>query len=101
MTKKQTPPEQAPLVLPYTHKLARPFVYGSETHTEIVIEEELTGGGLFEVLNEKNQGDQTLRLLSELTGWPDPKVKALPAREVVALAEVANRFLPSGQQTGK
>jgi hypothetical protein len=102
MAKTKTPaPVLPPLDLPYTHRFVKPFVFGSETHTEIVISDELTGGALFEVMNEENQGDQTLRLISELTGWPDPKVKALPAREIIALAGVANRFLPAGPGTGK
>lgn len=102
MSKTTAPATPAPeeLELPYTHQFRKPFKFGTETHTEVVLEHELTGGDILDAMNEKREGDRVLRLLSALTGWPDPKVKAIPAREFLALGELVGRFLPSGLPTG-
>lgn len=104
MSKNPTAPATAPveeeILLPYTHKFAKPFRYGTETHTEVVIDHEPTAGDLADIMNEKKPGDQFIRMVSCATGWPDPMVKALPGREVLEITKVVNHFLPSGLPTG-
>ena len=90
--------------LPHTLKLSKPFRYGlsetAEVVDHVVIEKELTGGDLVSITNEKRDGERLLRMVSALTGWPDPKVKMMSARDFLAVSEVGQSFLPSGLVTG-
>jgi len=88
------------ITLPHTVTLARPFTYGTETVSTVVIEDELDAGQMADIMNEKKQGDQTLRMVAAATGWPDPKVKMLKARDLMAITAVVNHFLPAGPVTG-
>lgn len=89
------------ITLPHTVKLSKPFKFGPETHTEVIFERELTGGDIAYAQNAGDKaGDFTLRLLEKSTALPEPLLKALPAKDYLALAAVAQSFLPSGPGTG-
>ena len=90
----------AEIKLPHTVTFTTPLVWGKETITEVVIEKEPSAGDLVEIMNEKKQGDQFLRMVATATGWEDPKVKALSARDVLAISKVVQAFLPDGPVTG-
>ena len=81
-------------------KLKTPFMYGEETITEVPLNP-LNTGHMIDIMNEKGEGNQALRLISGVTGWPDPKVKKIPLEDFLTLAKEAKSFLPSGLQTGK
>lgn len=87
--------------LPHTVELRSPLTWGKETITEVVIERELNAGDLADVMNEAKPGDQFIRLVSAATGWPDPQVKVLSARDVMAISGVVQSFLPDGLGIGK
>jgi len=87
--------------LPHTITLGRPFEYGSERVTQVVIEDELDAGQMADIVNEPKPGSQMIRMVAAVTGWPDPKVKMMKGRDLLAVCEVVNSFLPSGPKIGK
>lgn len=83
--------------LPHTITLAKPFQYGSELITTATIEKEPLGGDLVNMLNEKGDGNRTLRITADMLGWPDAKVKMLGAKDFIDIQAVTSAFLPGGQ----
>ena len=88
------------ITLPYVLKLKAPFEWGQESVTEVAVRHEPTAGDLANAMNEKKQGDQALRLVSAVTGWEEPKVKAMGGRDFLAVSAVVTAFLPAGPGTG-
>jgi hypothetical protein len=39
-------------------------------------------------------------MVSACTGWPDPKIKLIKARDLLAIVEVIKPFLEGGQEIG-
>lgn len=94
--------EPAELELPYTVKLSKPFKWGeTEVITEVVFEREPTGA---DMVYAQNAGDKvgvfTLRLLERTSGLSEPQLKALPMRDYMKLAQVAQNFLIGGPGIG-
>lgn len=93
-------PEVVEIVFPHTVTLFKPFDYGKERVEKVVLEHEPTAGDLVDIMNEKKNGDQALRMVSACTGWPDPKVKMLKARDFQAVLKIIQPFLGDGPETG-
>jgi len=85
---------------PHTMKLSRPFNYGQERVESVVLEKEPDAGDLANIMNAERKGDQMLRMVSACTGWPDPKIKLIKARDLLAIVEVIRPFLGGGQEIG-
>jgi hypothetical protein len=85
---------------PHTVKLFRPFQYGQERVESVVLEKEPDAGDLANIMNAERKGDQMLRMVSACTGWPDPKIKLIKARDLLAIVEVIKPFLGGGQEIG-
>lgn len=85
---------------PHTVKLFRPFNYGQERVEYVVLEKEPDAGDLANIMNAERKGDQMLRMVSACTGWPDPKIKLIKARDLLAIVEVIKPFLGGGQEIG-
>lgn len=100
MTEKTAPLNPDEIVLPLTLKLKSSFTWGQEDVKEVTIRHEPTAGDLASAMNEKKQGDQALRLVSTVTGWEEPKVKAMGGRDFLAVSAVVTAFLPAGPGTG-
>lgn len=89
------------IVLPMVLKLKAPFSWGKEGEVkEVSILHEPTAGDLAGAMNEKKQGDQSIRLVAAVTGWEEPKVKAMGGRDFLAVSAVVTAFLPAGPGTG-
>lgn len=99
-------PEDSPHInmveveFPHTVKLAHPFHYGQERVESVVLEKEPDAGDLANIMNEERKGDQMLRMVSSCTGWPDPKIRLIKARDLLAIVEVIKPFLGDGQEIG-
>lgn len=90
----------AEITLPHTIQLDRPFTYGSESVSTVVIEDELDAGQMADIVNEPKKGSQMIRMVAAVTGWPDPKVKMMKGRDLLRVCEAINSFLPAGPVTG-
>jgi hypothetical protein len=88
------------VVFPHTIKLIRPFDYGQERVESVTLEKEPDAGDLVQIMNVERKGDQMLRIVSTCTGWPDPKIKLIKARDILAIVEVVKPFLGGGQEIG-
>lgn len=93
-------PAPVEIVFPHTIQLLRPFDYGKERVESVVIEKEPTAGDLVDIMNETKNGNQALRMVAACTGWPDPKVKMLKARDFQAVLKIVQPFLGDGPETG-
>lgn len=85
---------------PHTVKLFRPFNYGQERVESVILEKEPDAGDLARIMNAERKGDQMLCMVSACTGWPDPKIKLLKARDLMAIVEVIKPFLGGGPEIG-
>lgn len=102
MTQKTQPAALNPdeIVLPMVLKLKAPFSWGKEEVKEVSILHEPSAGDLAASMNEKKQGDQSIVLVAAVTGWDEPKVKAMGGRDFLAVSAVVTAFLPAGPETG-
>lgn len=85
---------------PHTMKLFRPFNYGQERVESVVLEKEPDAGDLANIMNAERKGDQMIRMVATCTGWPDPKIKLIKARDLLTIVEVISPFLGGGQEIG-
>lgn len=88
------------IIFPHTVQLLRPFDYGKEHVTEVVLLSEPTAGDLADVMNEPKDGNKYIRIISAATGWPDPKIKLMKARDAQAITAILQPFLGGGLGTG-
>ena len=91
--------------VPKTFTLEFPFDFGkgenAEEVTELTIKRRLNAGDLTDITAGIAMpiGDM-LKLISRLCEWPLIKVKKLDAFDMMAVTEVINSFLGSGQTDG-
>lgn len=94
------PTNMVEVEFPHTMKLRRPFNYGQDRVDSVVLEKEPDAGDLAAMMNEPRKGDQMIRIVSSCTGWPDPKIKLIKARDLMAIMEVIKSFLGDGPEIG-
>jgi len=95
-TKPETPAVAQEIEWPLTHTFARPADVLGDTERSITLREPTTGDLLkYGVLDGMLNGESMVGLIADLSGWPQPKVKAIPGIETIRLSGRLSRFFAS------
>ena len=84
------------VVIPLTY----PIRHGSETITELVIENRPRAKHFRELPAQGQKMDDMLKLLSKITGQPRSVIDELDAEDMFKASEVVMDFLPDSLKTG-
>lgn len=79
------------------YKFKKPFKYGNETIENVELKDEFNTGDLIRITNAEGAGDKLGAVLAAATGWPLPKVAAIPIRDSIAISEIVTPFFEVGK----